>query len=183
MVVFPPPLTLHNGALLLLWVQASSCAPLAMVLHFSVHDTPLPSPSSCFHTANPSPLPETDLRSLSLSTQPLPERLRLWCPGRWYQWSPQRSCCFALLSPAAALFCQALRSLRLSRSHCWFSSFPGSGFLSSFTAPSPGVLVWSHPDSFFSLLSLFSFCLTQLCGGFLALWGSEVFFQHSVDVR
>ena len=44
---------------------------------------PLPSPSACLHTANPSPLPRTDLQNLSLSTQPPPEHLGLWFLGRW----------------------------------------------------------------------------------------------------
>ena len=45
--------------------------------------TLLISPSGCLHTANHSPLPGTDLWSLSLSAQPPPEHLRLWCPGWW----------------------------------------------------------------------------------------------------
>ena len=71
------------------------------------------SPLGCPHTASPRPLPETDLRSLSLSTQPLPEHLRLWCPGRWCRRSVRLSLCFAGLSPAAALFSATFRSLRL----------------------------------------------------------------------
>ena len=55
--------------------------PLAVVLCSLVCGIPLLSPSSCFHTANTCPLPRTDLQSLSLSTQPLSECLRLWCLG------------------------------------------------------------------------------------------------------
>ena len=45
------------------------------------HGTLLLSPLGCLHTANPSPLPGTDLQSLSLSAQPPPECFRLWCLG------------------------------------------------------------------------------------------------------
>ena len=40
------------------------------------------SPLGCHHTANPSPLPGTDLQSLSPSAQP--ECLRLWCLCPWF---------------------------------------------------------------------------------------------------
>ena len=53
--------------------------------------TALSSPIRLFHTANSSPLPITDLQSLSFSTETLPEYRRLWCPGWWYQWSVQFS--------------------------------------------------------------------------------------------
>ena len=52
-----PPLALpNNGALLLLQAQTASHTPSA------VAPASLPS-SGCFHTANPSPLPGTDLWS------------------------------------------------------------------------------------------------------------------------
>ena len=44
-------------------------------------DTLLPSPSGCLYRANPSSLPKTELWSLSLNTQLLPQHLRLWCPS------------------------------------------------------------------------------------------------------
>ena len=59
-------------------------------------------PSGCLHTANPSPLPRTDLQNLSLSAQPQPEHLPLWCLGAGVQMMcavltmlcpPQSSCC------------------------------------------------------------------------------------------
>ena len=86
----PPPLTLpNNGVLLLLRAQTFSLVPSAMEFHSPVHSTLLPacgtlllSPLGCFHTAKPSPFPGIDLQSLSLSVQPPPECLRLWCPGR-----------------------------------------------------------------------------------------------------
>ena len=125
----------------------------------------------CFYTPNPSPLPGTDLCSLSLSSQPLPERLRL---------------CY--LGVVVQKFSVALSLLCLPHSGCrdflqgfevppsWLSlhqlgGFPGCGFLSSFTFPSKEC--WSCPDSLFFLFSLsfFPFCFTQLCGGFLALFG------------
>ena len=52
-------------ALLLLQAQTSSQVPAAL-------GTPLPSPSGCFHKANPGPLPRTDLQSLCLSIPPPP---------------------------------------------------------------------------------------------------------------
>ena len=64
------------------------------------------------------------------------------------------SLCYTLLSPAALLFSEAFWSLHLSWPPCQLGSFPGHGFLSSFTAPSQDC--WSHPDSFLSL-SLFFF--------------------------
>ena len=54
------------------WLWYSALQPL---VHCSL------SPSGCLHTANPSPLPRTDLWSPSLSAQPLSEHLRLWCLG------------------------------------------------------------------------------------------------------
>ena len=111
-------------------------APQPMVFGFPAHGTPLPSPLDCFYIANPSPLPGTDLWSLSLSIQCLPEHPRLWCLGRWYRWSVELSLCFVLLSPAAALFSATLRSFHLGRSPHWLDGFPGCGFLFSLTDPS-----------------------------------------------
>ena len=47
--------------------------------------TTLLSLSGCPHTASPSPLPGTDLWSLSLSSQPLPKCLRLWHSSWWFR--------------------------------------------------------------------------------------------------
>ena len=44
--------------------------PLAVVFSSLTHSAPLPIPSGCLHTANPSPLPRNDLQSLSHSAQP-----------------------------------------------------------------------------------------------------------------
>ena len=78
----PSPLTLLNSsALLLLWAQTSSWLLSAVVFHCPSCDAPLPSPSGSLYTSNPSPLQGTDFWSLNLSTQPLPECLRLWCLG------------------------------------------------------------------------------------------------------
>ena len=106
MAVQPTHLSLlDNGALLLLWAQTSSQVPLAVMLCFLTCGTPLPSPSGCLHTANVSPLPLTDLWSLSLSAQPPPECLMLWCLGAvvWMvcevltaRGPPQSSCCALL---------------------------------------------------------------------------------------
>ena len=115
--------------------------------------------------AIPSSLPGTDFWSLSLRAQPLPECLRLWCPGGWFRWSVRLSLCFAVFSPAAVLFLATLRSLRLSRSFISYESSQGVGSFSSswfhLGNASP------HPDSF----SLFFFCSTQSCQEFLALFG------------
>ena len=114
MAVPPPPLALpKNGALLLLWDQTSSWVPLAVVHYSPTIGTLLPSPSGCLHTANPSPLPGTDLWSLSLSAQPLTKHLRLWYLGQWHPWSFWLSL-LSLLSTAAVLFSVALRPLYLS---------------------------------------------------------------------
>ena len=80
-----PPLALpNNGTLLLLESQNSSWVPSAVVFGFPAHGAPLPRPSVCLHTANPNPLPGTELQSLSLSMWPPPEHLRLWCLGQWW---------------------------------------------------------------------------------------------------
>ena len=99
----PPPLALsNNGNLLLLKAQISFQVPYAVVFHSPACGAQLPSPSGCLHIANPSPLPGTHLWSLSLHTQPLPEWLRLWCPGALVQMvcvalpllcPPQSRCC------------------------------------------------------------------------------------------
>ena len=73
----PPLARPNNGTLVLLQVQTSS----------QVHAAPQPlkhyslAPSGCLHTTNHSSCPGTDLQILSLSAQPLPEHLMLWCPG------------------------------------------------------------------------------------------------------
>ena len=121
------PLTLpNNGALLLLQAQASSLAPFAVVLYSPVCGTLLPSFSGFLHTPNPIPFPGSDLHSLSLSTQPPPEHLRLWCPGAGVP-IVYVALCFTLLSPAAVLFSKTLRSPHLG----WLGGFPGCGFLST----------------------------------------------------
>ena len=105
----PPPLALpNNDASLLLWAQTSSQFPSALVFCSPALGAPFPSPSDCPHIANTSPLPATDLWSLSLSTQP-PSK----SSGRWYQWSVQLSLCFKLLSPAT-MFSLRLCGLSIS---------------------------------------------------------------------
>ena len=122
----PTPLSLpDNGTLLLLRAQAFFWVPLDVVLCFPTHDEPIPSPSGCLHTVKSSPLPRTDLWSLSLSTQPLPEHLRLWCFGIIVLMICAASLCSALLSPAAVLFSEDLRSLHLGCSSHQSGGFPG----------------------------------------------------------
>ena len=98
----PPPLIFSSNGTLLLLSQNSSWVPLAMTLCSSAYYVPLPSPSGCHHTANPSPLPGTDLWSLSLRTQSPPKYLWLWYLGMVVEMvyaalillcSPQSSCC------------------------------------------------------------------------------------------
>ena len=58
--------------------------PQPVAHHPPARSALLPSPSGCPHTAKPSPLPGTDLRSLHPSARPPAEHLRLWGPGRWF---------------------------------------------------------------------------------------------------
>ena len=85
MTVLPLLLDLPNSGTLLLWQsQASSHTPSAVVHCYLAHGIPVPSPSGCLHTDNSSPFPGKDLCSPSLSAQPPPDCLRLWCPRQWY---------------------------------------------------------------------------------------------------
>ena len=78
----PPPLpVLNNGALIPLRAQISSHVPLAVAFHSLAHGALLPSPSGCLHTANPNPLPGTDLWNLSLRIQSPLKHFSLWCLG------------------------------------------------------------------------------------------------------
>ena len=104
------------------------------------------SPLGCFHTANPSPLPGTDLLS-----SPLSACLWLWCPGCGTDglWS---SLCFVLLGWVLHFPPRLRGSLFvLADLSCQLGGLPGCGFLSSFIALSQGC--WSRPNSSFSLLS------------------------------
>ena len=69
----PLLLTLHNSvSLLLLPAQTSSQVSSAVVFYSPPCGTQLPVPSGCIHTANSSPLPRTELWSLSLNTRTCP---------------------------------------------------------------------------------------------------------------
>lgn len=148
----------------------------------------LPRPSGCPHTASLSPLPGTDLWSLSLRAQPPPTCLRLWFLGQRYQWSVRLSLVFSLLSLAVALFSQGFEvPLHLSRPPHQFGDTPGCGFLSSFTAPSQECC--SCPDFLYFLFSLsrplffspllFYPVMWRVSGPFLRF---KVFCQCSVDI-
>lgn len=77
----PPPLALsNNGTLLLLWPQPYFLAPLTVVPCSPASGTQFPSPPGFLHTANPSPLPGTYLRTLNFNAQFLPS-IRLWYTG------------------------------------------------------------------------------------------------------
>ena len=101
----------NNGALPLLLVWTFSQVLSAVVFPSLARGVLLRSPSCC-----PQSSPGTDLQSLSLSAQPPPEHLRLWCLGQWFRWSVWLSLCFAVLGPAAAFFLENLRSCGLSQS-------------------------------------------------------------------
>ena len=63
-----PPLSLPNsGSLLLLGPRCTCHIPSAAEVCSPSFGALLPSPSGCLHTVSPSPLPGTDLQSLSLS--------------------------------------------------------------------------------------------------------------------
>ena len=138
-------------------------------------------PSGCLHTANPSPLPGTDLWSLSLSAQPPPEHLRLWCPGAVVQ---MICVALSLLRPPQSTCCAFLCSCEdpLSRPISLSGGFPGCGFLSFFTAPSQEC--WSHSDSFFPLSPCLFFLLFYQVMWRVScpFWRFQVFCQGSVDV-
>ena len=116
----PPPLTLpNNGTLLLLPSRPSPGFPLPWcstpqpVAHCSpAQGTALLSPLGSPHTANPSPLPRPDLQSLSFSAKTHLSISGCGVQGQWFRYV-WLSLCFALLSPAAALFSVTLRSLCL----------------------------------------------------------------------
>ena len=88
--VRPPPLP-SNGASLSCGVRTLSSFPLARCSPRPpvAYCSPAPAalllgPSGRPHPASPSPLPRTDLWSLSLSARPPRQGLRLWCPGGWF---------------------------------------------------------------------------------------------------
>ena len=99
----------NSGSLFLLWARPPPrfpwlwhSAPQLMAFGDPTCGALLPSPSVCLHTANPSLLIGTSIQSLSLSTQPPPKHLRLWCLGAVAQMvcvaltlicPPQSSCC------------------------------------------------------------------------------------------
>ena len=104
--------------------------PQPIAHHFPVHGTSLLSPLGCSHTANPSPLPRTDLVSLSISTQPPPKHPRLWCLGQWCRYlcgSHSTLSSFQLLCFSWQLWGPSILADLPGR---------GCGFLFSFTAPS-----------------------------------------------
>ena len=163
----PPPLALpQNGPLFLLQSWAFFCTPLALVLHSPAMAYSSPPPSVCHHPANPSPLPKTDLQSLSLRAQPPPK-----VSGCGVLDSGINGLLFPFLSPAPTLFSEALMfPLHPSWSPHLLGGLPGYKFLSSFTASSQEC--WSCPESLFPSSLFFSpFSFPQLCGGFLALFG------------
>ena len=117
--------------------QASSWVPLAVVVNSPACCAPLPSPSGCLHTAKFSPYPRTDLKSLSLSTQLLPELLMLWCLGAVVLMVcvalfvlPSSACCCTFLQgfevPLSQLITPSVRWLpRVGVSFLFHSSLSG----------------------------------------------------------
>ena len=140
-------------------VSCFSCGPRPLLFFSPANGKLLPSPSGCLHRANPSPLPKTDLWSLSQCLvlarasqtvvsgtvlQMICAPLALLCP-------PQSSCC-AFLSdfevPSSLIFSLCFRWLpRVWVPFLFHSSLSGMLVLSRFL--------------FFS----FYFCSTKLCGG------------------
>ena len=150
------------------WLQCHAPQPVCL----------LPSPSGCLLTSNPSPLTGNDLWSLSLSAQPLPEHLRLQCPGRWYQWFVQLSLSFALFSLAAVFFSVALRYLHLGWSLHQVTSQGWVPFLfSQLPLRSAGPILIPPPLPLFFLL-FYPVMWRVSC----PFWRFMVFCQHSVDV-
>lgn len=152
----PPPALPNNGTLLLCWAQASSHTPLAMAHHSWV-------PSGCFHRTSLSPLPRTDLRSPSLSTQSPLECLRLGCTGWWYR---------STVSVWVLCFSQRLWG---SPAHPSWSPLQSVGLLQV-----PLKSAGSIPIPFF--LSLFFLWFYPVMWRISCpFWKSEVFCQHSAD--
>ena len=88
----------------------------------------------------------------------------------WHRSSVRESLCFALRTPVAAVSSVAPKlppSLPTPRLHQW-RGFLVCGDLSSFTATSQKCR--SCPYSLVSVFYFF-FCLTWVCGEFLAFWG------------
>ena len=146
-----------------------------MVLHSPACAVLPPSPSGSLHTANPSPFPGTDLHSLSLSTQPLPECLRLWCPRAMVT-----MVCVALFGfPSPVL--QLHFSLRL-----WGSPLQDCGLLGCRFLPFHSSLqdCWSCSKSFFFpfLFLFFLLFYPVMCRVSCPFWWFKDFCQSSVDV-
>ena len=146
-----PHVPSNNGALPLLWAQASSWTPAFVVYHTLAS-------SGCLCAANPSPLPKV-WPPKPESQHPAPachmdEHLRLVSANQHWS-SVQVSLCFALCKPFAALSSKALKlPLCPGWSPRQWGDFPVCRKLSSFTALSQECR--SHLYSFLSLsLSLF----------------------------
>ena len=153
-----------------------------MVLCFSCGPRP-PSRFPQLWHSTPQPMTHCNFAPQAVSTQPTlvvsPElTLRAWVYAQPLRPEGLRLCCLGvvvLLNPAVALFSEILKSLHLQ---LIFPSW-GADFF-PFTAPCQEC--WSCPDSLFFLFSLsfFSFCSTQLYGGFLAPFGD---LSSSVSVQ
>ena len=93
-----PPFALPNsGTLPLLHVQTFSLVllpchshPQLVVYCSPTHGTVILSPLGCLHTANPIPLPGTDLQSLSLSTVMSGLVVQMICSALTLLYFPQR---------------------------------------------------------------------------------------------
>ena len=119
--------------------------------------------------------------SLSLSTQ---SPLRMWCPRQWYWRSLRLSLYFALLSPAARLFSEALRFPLPPGWSAQLGGLPGCRFLSSFTLPFQECSFYSNSFSL-SLSSLSCFFLLfypVMQRVSCPFWRPKIFCQCSVDV-
>ena len=144
-----------------------------------MHQTP--TPSGCFHTAHPSPLPRSDLQSPSFFIQPLPApvdtHLRLGSAKQWHGPSVQvclhSSCCKLV----AVLYSKALKlPLIMADLSASEGTSEGAGTFPLLQLPPRGPGPILIP---FSLFSFLSYPLTEI---FLVFQRYEVFCQHSVDI-
>ena len=131
---------------------------------------------------------ESDLRSLSLSSQPPPTPVgeQTSISGWWVLVSTDPLCGISTLCPLHPCCCALLRGSEASpppTPHlCQWRGFLVCGNFSSFTDPFQRC--WSHPYSFVSVFSIF-FCPTQVRGAFLSfweVWGLPAFSRCSVGV-
>ena len=136
-------------------------------------------PSVYLCTPSPSPLPGSDLCSLSLSTHPPPKHLKLWRPGAVVL--PIVFAALSLLCPLQSSCCTFFCSLEVPPSQLIFPSdrwLPWLWVPFLFHSSLSGALV--HPDFFLSLLFFFLLFYTIMWRVSCPFWRFKVFCQCSV---